>query len=527
MTLSFDLTHEPWIPAERLDGTVVELSTRDLLGEAHELRGLADASPLVVAALTRHLLAVLHRSYAGPRTMREWDGIASAKRFDAERVAAYLDSVAERMDLFHPTHPFAQTRGLLQQFAEYVDPIDELEVARSWWGGGRALFRHRPMDPPPVMSAGRAARALLAHHAFATGGLVKKPGEPVAATAAPLVRAGVVILRGATLFETLVSNLLKYDPAESSPISTGGSVDACSWEQPAPPAQLPVAKEPKQALLGYLDLLTWLSRRVELVHEGPVITGFINAVGKGLRDDPPRDPMVTYRRDEERGWVSIGINPERAFWRDAGALFEAGRGESAKYERPHAVALVTRPEALDALGTSRMYSVETFGIAAEKSRIDAVRVERIHAVARTLNDSDARSAVETSLEFAQGVVAALRGSLWVFARHALSPGGRDPDTKDIKGLVKSIGAEEAAWSALGVEFDGLMRDLADDPDAAATGFARRARAVARDVFQRATDRPDGSGRWLKARALAEHSLDKNLPRVPRTAAPLAAEEIHS
>ncbi len=524
MTPSFDLTREPWIPAERLDGSVEEFSTRDLLRDAHEMRGLADGSPLVVAALTRHLLAVLHRAYAGPRTMKQWVAIASAGRFDPDRVAAYLDAVADRMDLFHPTHPFAQTRGLVEQFAEYVVPIDEMEVVRSGWGGGRALFRHRPTDPPPVMSPARAARALLAHHAFATGGLVKKPGEPTAATAAPLVRAGVVILRGATLFETLVSNLLRYDPAEGQPISTGGAVDACSWEQPAPPAQLRVEKEPKQTFLGYLDLLTWLSRRVELVHDGAVVTGFINAVGKGLRDDPPHDPMVTYRRHEERGWVSVGIDPERAFWRDAGALFEAGRGESAEYERPRAIALVADPEAIDVLGSTRVYSVETFGIAAEKSRVDAVRVERIQTAVRCFDDEDARDAVEACLNFAKRAVDALRSSLWLFARHALSPGGRDPDTKDIKGLVQSLGAEGAAWSALGVEFDRFMRALPDGPEAAASTFARRSRAVARDVFERVTDRPDNSARWLKAYALAEKSLGENLPRVPRTSAPVAVEE---
>ena len=134
-------------------------------------------SPLVVAAITRHLLAVLYRVCDGPSSVEQWRSLATAGQFDESRVHAYLDGVADRMDLFHPTRPFAQTRGLIEQFAEYVTPIDELEVVRARWGGGRELFRHRPASPPPRMAPARAARALLAHQAFATGGLVKKPGK--------------------------------------------------------------------------------------------------------------------------------------------------------------------------------------------------------------------------------------------------------------------------------------------------------------------------------------------------------------
>ncbi|MGE0451201.1 MAG: type I-E CRISPR-associated protein Cse1/CasA, partial [Vicinamibacterales bacterium] len=150
----FNLTREPWIPVEALDGRVFELSTHDALRRAHELRALADPSPLVVAALTRHLLAVLHRSYDGPRSMKEWVSIARSRRFDVTCVNDYLSRVEDRMDLFHPMRPFGQTRGLLEQFGDYVMPIDELEVFRSRGGTGRVLFRHAP-DRQPRRSAAR------------------------------------------------------------------------------------------------------------------------------------------------------------------------------------------------------------------------------------------------------------------------------------------------------------------------------------------------------------------------------------
>lgn len=521
--LSFDLTREPWIPVERLDGTTVEQSTREVLRDAHRIRSIVDMSPLVVVVLTRHLLAVLHRAYAGPRTLRAWTTIVTAGAFDEARVAAYLDTVSDRMDLFHPTHPFAQTRGLVEQFGDSVVRIDELELLRSSWGGARSLFRHRPESPPPSMTPARAARALLAHHAFMTGGLVRKPNEPVAATAAPLVRAGVVLLRGATLFETLVSNLLRYDPEESMPIPLGGGADACSWEQPPPPRELPMSDEPKRLPLGYLDMLTWQSRRVELVHDGAKVTGFINAVWQGMAADAPQDPMVTYRRDEERGLVSVGVSAERSFWRDANALFEVSRDDDARFIRPKAIALVATDEAIDALGAKKVFAVEVSGIDAEKSLVHAMRVERISASASSFDDPDARAAVESCLDVANKAIEALYGAMYLFAKHAITEARREADKNDVKKLIASLGTEGAAWSALGVEFDAFMSELSTDPNNAAKAFAGRAVRVIRDVFKGATYRPDDSSRWLEASVRAEASLNKRLSKLQGAAEPAAKE----
>ncbi|MBL8602066.1 MAG: type I-E CRISPR-associated protein Cse1/CasA [Myxococcales bacterium] len=506
----FNLTREPWIPVETLDGTVVERSTRDALAEAHTLRGLADPSPLVVATLTRHLLAILHRAFNGPRDVIAWCEVAEPGFFLRAPIDAYLDTVEHRMDLFHPTEPFAQVRGLTARFREYACPIDELELVRSRWGGGRELFRHRPASPAPSMTPARAARALLAHHGFATGGLVKKPGEPTSATAAPLTRAGVVILRGDTLFKTLIANLLEYDPENALPFSTGGAPDRCAWEQPPAPRELNLAEEPKRVPLGYLDLLTWQSRRVELIAESGSVIAYINAVGQGLATGSPRDPMVTYHRHEKFGLLPVGIDVDRGFWREANALFESARGENAPFERPRALDLVSKSEVLEVLGRDTLFDVEVLGIAAEKSRVDAVRAERVQTLARCFNDSDARAAVDGALNLSRNLVSALRGALWVYARHALAPGGRDPDTNAVRGLVDSLGADTAAWSALGVVFEKLLRGLGDDPDAAAMRFEVDALRAVHAVFQSATARPETTARWLKARALAAKALDDNL-----------------
>jgi len=333
------------------------------------------------------------------------------------------------------------------------------------------------------------------------------------------------VLRGQTLFHTLLANLVIYDPAHGRPIPTGGAPDFCCWERPAPPKSIAWSKEPKRVPAGYLDQLTWLSRRVELMHEGGVVTGFINAVNQGLAEGSPRDPMVSYRRDKKRGWLPIGIDPDRAFWRNAGALFEMTRGEGSDFERPRAIDLVADPAAIDVVGRHTMYDVEVLGIAAEKSRVDAVRFERVQTEARCFNNVDAGAAVRECLDFSERVVSALRSSLYSYARSALGSGARDPDADGVRRLVDSLGVESAAWSALGVIFEDFLRALGNDPGASTTVFRAAARNVVQDMFRSATARPATTGRWLKARALAEQAFHYKLAQLTEGGGPQHVREV--
>jgi len=193
-------------------------------------------------------------------------------------------------------------------------------------------------------------------------------------------------------------------------------------------------------------------------------------------------------------------------WRNAGALFETARGEGSSFERPRAIDLVADSRAIEILGRDVVYDIEVMGVAAEKSRIDAARFERVQALAPCFNDPDAGTAVRESLDLCEKLVDGLNRSLFAYAKSALAPGGRDADSGGVRDLVKSFGALPAAWSALGVVFEGFIRTLGDDPHAALAGFHERAESAIRDVYRSATARPDTSGRWLKARALSERAF---------------------
>jgi CRISPR system Cascade subunit CasA len=525
MTDSFVLVDRPWIPCERVDGSVVELSTHDALIEAHRLRGIVDSSPLVPAVLVRHLLAVVHRVVAGPTDFQAWADVVRRGHFDPSGVATYLAKVRDRMDLFHPERPFAQVRGLVEQFHEYLDPIDQLGIERSNWGGARSLFQHRPPHHVARMSPAEAARSLLVHHAFATGGLVKKPNEPTSATAAPLVRSGVIVVKGVTLFETLTANLLPYAPELDLPFASQRT-DAPAWEQPSLPRQLRQSDEPKRAPLGWLDLLTWTSRRIELVRRDEWVASYVRAVGQGLAEQSGEDPMVAYRLDDKRGRVSLGIDPDKAFWRNAHALFESAKSAGRRHIRPKTLDHIGSLEAQDVIGPRAAYQIEMIGIAAEKSRLDAVRSERVWTLARHLDSPDARGAIESILAAATASVGALRSALWTYARHLLSEGDRDPATADVSNLVTSLHSEPALWAALGVEFDVAVRAFDRGFEEATAAFTRRAIHHAREALTRATSGAEDVSRSLKARALADRSLAIALADLTKSVRTHTNEESH-
>lgn len=529
--MSFDLTDEPWIPCETPDGSVVELGTREVLRRAHELRSIADPSPLVGVALHRHLLAVLHRAYDGPAHMDAWAEIYEAGRFEPTLVDEYLDRVEDRMDLFHSERPFGQARGLVEQFG--ADPIDMMTLERRSWGTGRELFQHRPAGSRTALTPAEAARALLAYHAFDTGGLVKKRGEPTSASAAPLLGGAFVLLRGSSLFETLTLNLLRYDPANSRPIP-GSSDDAPAWERPPLPRSLPEKKEPKRLPTGWLDLLTWCSRRLELVREGDRVTGFVRCVHEGLAAEAPLEPMFAWRRDEKRGPRAVSIRADRAFWRDAHALFRATDEDSAKTERPLALVQLATDVALECVPAERRFTLEVGGLATNKSRVDLVRREVLATTARLLADAEAGDSIRAAQRFGEDAVSALGAALFSYGKHGLSPGEREPDAADVRDQVKSLGAADAAWNALGAEFAALLGELAEHAVAlreasswerslryleARHRFEDRCLAVVHDAFARATAAGEQSARWLKARAIAERHLRSSLAKLDRTTLP--------
>ena len=105
---TFNLVDQAWIPCDLLsDGRRRELGLRDVLAGARDIREISVPSPLVVVALHRLLLAILHRNF-GPENLELWRDIWERGTFEVDRVDAYLERWRRRFELFDSERPFYQ-----------------------------------------------------------------------------------------------------------------------------------------------------------------------------------------------------------------------------------------------------------------------------------------------------------------------------------------------------------------------------------------------------------------------------------
>ncbi|RIK42486.1 MAG: type I-E CRISPR-associated protein Cse1/CasA, partial [Chloroflexi bacterium] len=201
----FNLVDEPWIPCVMPDGTAHELSLRETLARAAEIRELSDPSPAVTVALHRLLLAVLHRSLQGPDSAEAWHAIWTGGAFDMQQVGGYLDAWRHRFDLFDAEHPFYQDHSLDIASAK---PIARMVFGLTL-GNYVTLFDHTTKVQSAALSPAQAARQLIAFHIFTLGGKVGLTGGD-SASGGPLATAAVTVVNGDNLFQTLMLNLHQY-----------------------------------------------------------------------------------------------------------------------------------------------------------------------------------------------------------------------------------------------------------------------------------------------------------------------------
>lgn len=504
--MPFHLTQESWIPSTTPSGGRVELGLRETFARAHELTAIHDPSPLVTLTLHRLLLAILHRVF-GPRDLSAYVAMFERGRFDMEPLDRYFEEHRSRFDLLDAERPFYQTRGLPYE----PDGLHRLVLERSNYGAPASVFQHRPegLGETEVLPLAVAARSLLVLHAFAPGGLVKKPGEPGSATAAPLNRGAYVVLEGGTVFETLMLNLLEYSPDSGRPIPGESSKDIPSWEQPALPRPLG-DKEPKRKPYGWIDLLTWQSRRLELAlaSDGAGVRGVTYCVGQGLDFEGLFEPMLAYRPDEARGLAPVEISESRALFRDCHSLVRATTADGAT--APKAVLQASRRELRRVTGKGGWLRLAVYGLRGDQAKIKLTRGERL-AVPQALVESEEQLAALFELtQLMEEVADHLRMAVRTAAQDALAPGTRDPDKDDVSRIAKHLGAEPTFWAAVQVPFQNALQHLAAGDQSAKVRFASVVRKAAEVALHEAISALGSSARQLQGGAKAEARLNANL-----------------
>ncbi len=536
----FNVLDEPWlhclIPQGGHNGATrrQDLGLRDALYRAHDIVEIVDPSPLITIAVHRLLLAVLHRVY-GPKDKDTWTTLWEQGRFDSARLDGYLSrpDIYPRFDLFDAERPFYQVGAI---DPEYGGPIAKLTHEQASTGNATLLFDHAGGAAAHGLTPAQAAAYLLACQAFAVGGLIsyEKGQDPKiykSAAAAPLVKSAVTLVRGQTLFETLLLNLNRYDPAQQARASSSGG-DLPAWERAAPP------DAERRYPTGYLDLLTWQARRIRLFPErdeqGRVVVRRA-AIMKGhpFPDNYERrndEPMVAFTHNDKAtagqdANPPLGFREERALWRDSLTLFQTA---AKARQRPATL------DWLDRVGVKRQLRrkalpLDAFGMRSDQAKVLAWRHERLLLPLAYLDqeNDDLFQSLGTALQLAEETARAVRDSARKLAQMLIAvdsdhAGARVPQKGDVNALASSLGIERIYWSRLEEPFKKLLVDLpdiddetgdeAEDEDAfdrharvVLDGWADTLRATAREAFDTAVNGLDTSARTLKAAALARRA----------------------
>ncbi len=503
MTQSFNLIDQPWIPCETLEGGLAELGLRDVLANAHELRGVCGDSPLETASLYRLLLAVLHRVFGPPGT-QAWFDLWRRGRWNSDSLNAYWDAWYDRFDLLHPdeNRRFYQRKPLTGD----AGPIIQMVFSS---GDNPALFSHTTNANQPGMTFAQAARAVVTTQVYRPGGFIKgQSGKEKSGYASPAQRGILFLLEGRSLFETTLFNLWTYFDWNFGQVTGLPQTenDAPAWEQED------VFQPSRDLPLGYLDYLSWQSFRIWL--EVPETDGRIRNVrlGKGhvkLRDTV-HDPFKHYYPSKKEGYRPLDFQEGKALWRDSAAILEQAKArdkQAAKH--PYCItwfADLFTEDSDHALDEYTLLSVSALGMKGDQAKIEFYRQERMVVPAVYLRDPHLASTLRTALTKVENAGSALSKALKDFVKQL-----GDHESK----LVEHWGVERQYWGAIEPAFWWLVTDLPARGESALAEWNETLLKTARDAYASAENLAGSDARALKAAAAGRGTLERFLAPLRR------------
>ena len=498
---AFNLIDEPWIPCIRNDGRKAELGLREVLLEAHQLRGLYGESPLIVASLYRLLSAMMYSIYGSPST-RSWKNLW--------QVEEYLAKWHERFYLFHPERPF------YQWVDERVKPksIDNILHENSS-GNNSTLFDHSNKNVQKIFTPSQSVRILLSAQTFGIAGPCN-PKLKLYFSNSPWTSGATFLLEGNSLFETVVLNWFQ-PPQEMQ------NKSQAFWESKNPYA---VEREVPQ---GYLDYLTWPSRKILLLplqsKEGSILVKQVTESPGLTLNKSILDPMKHYQVTTQGGYSSTKFGEAKALWRDSASLLELSQQDEVKAPQVfHWIANLTDD---DYLPKDKKYTLLALGMAAGRldmeikasaGKVHFYRSEAFSFSGEYLQKAELVHTIQKRIEVANDVRKKLYGALARMATLILSPTADDeeglqPDKKAKQNLMDHWSAERQYWAVLEPPFFQLVRDLPEKGEEAITQWDIALQESARGAFDHAARMAGNDARALRASVRARDQLAGGLKKL--------------
>jgi CRISPR system Cascade subunit CasA len=521
MKVTYNLVDEPWIPCLAQDGTFSKRSLRDVLLSAHEIREIHAELPPMTASLLMLLLAVLYRSLH-PQTEEDWQACWNQACFDPHEINAYLDKWHHRFDLFDPVHPFYQDaligkrpKDIASLKGNVIEPksVSGL-ILHSSNGDAATLFDHSTDEDGMSFSADQMARLLLMIQGFSLGGMTSASiSSDKFYKDSPHGRGVVFFLRGHSLFETLLLNLIAEDEQEEGLTRTGK--DKPAWEM-----EDALANE-RDIPLGMTDFLTWQSRRLALLpveeNNQRVIKELYSAPGLSISENF-ENPFYNITFDiskSKREPHLLRFSESKALWRDSRAILESHD------ERKHPPAVL---DWISKLKTFRnldyQISMLAYGLCSEPGKKKAYfyREESFSYPLAYLHSQTLRDELTQYLGICQNVKSQLWGALNQMAGLILAPEmdlseGRKADSKDTQNLITHWDAEASFWKALENPFYHLVNTLPQNQAEALHTWQQTIRNVALAAFDQAVTLSGNNVKALKAGSKARRQLLAGIKKV--------------
>lgn len=499
MNISFDLITEKWIPCQWINGDFEHLGLEDILTRSHEIKTLVTDLPMEKVSIFRLLLAILHRNF-GPQSTNEWQDLWKRQKFNGQILGDYFENWRGRFNLFDEKYPFYQTR----EIDAVVRPLNgysfHIAVYHMASGNNATLFDHHTIDDDICLTPAEAARLIINAQSFAFGFRSYKDG--------PSARGVNFLLIGSNLFQTLMLNFIRYDQENPFYIQ---EEDKPAWEREN--AFSPERTKPD----GYLDYLTWQSRKILLFPEENTNNVRSLQVDNGMKldvsDEPfTKNPMMQYSRVEKPGRGAAPYRPlkfqeGRSIWRDSTSIIETNLENNYP---PKALNWVNELE-LD-LPNIRLNSI---GISSDQGKVNFYLEENFVFPAVFLEKQELVGVLKTCLELAEAVRSKLWGSVNRMAEIMLSPDadrehGRKSAAADKQNLIEHIFAEDQFWARLEVPFYQLLNDMPVIRDDALKQWHDALQRSVWRSFEYAGNYLGNSPEALKARALGGRILGGGL-----------------
>lgn len=298
---SFNVLTEPWLPVITHQRDLREVGIQECLEHAHELKEIRAQSPIVEFGLYRVLTAFVLDALISvgqrPEISLDLKKLLQGGRFDMDMIGKYVDLCGDVFDLFHPEHPFLQTK------MEDESPKALAGMFPAVPSGTNANLWHHGHEEEFSVSSPDAARLLTTIAPFMTSG---GAGLSPSINGAPAL---YTLPTGKNIFETL---LLNITPARNQETGDG----KIAWRNERCPGG-----ERSQANLT--EALTWRPRQIQLVPETDDEGTTIVRKMKFKKGDSTRmewrDPNVAYRFGKDKV-TPIRMQDNRPVWRDSGPL---------------------------------------------------------------------------------------------------------------------------------------------------------------------------------------------------------------